>query len=242
MSAIKVFKELKDEFPEEMKGVNLHLKTVASNGLRPEMQNWCPGLFIHLGLWSDKELKEFYSRMHVLLSPSRGEGKNLPALQFLSSGGTVVATANSGHLQWLSDSYAYGLDFDLVPVSSEWPDCLWAEVDHKKFKETLLHVVRNRSEAKQKGEVASRTIPNMCSWDSVVIKFFEKIGRQFPELQSLASVCSEVQPDLVSIDRQAFEMLKILQAKVEGSISTSKQNANKEPQIGSYEKLMRGFR
>lgn len=184
-TSIEAFKELKDEFPEEFAPANLHLKTVSGEGLHPKMQEWCPGLFLYNGIWPLSELKTFYSKMHVLLAPSLGEGKNLPALQFLSTGGAVVATAWGGHMGWLSDAYAYPLDFTMQKYNGQDARCALPDKDH--LKKLMLHIFRNRGEAKGKGELASRTIPHMCSWDSVLERLFERLAAEHPKGQQVKS-------------------------------------------------------
>jgi glycosyltransferase involved in cell wall biosynthesis len=172
--AIEAFKQLREEHPEL--DIALHLKTV-SLGLHPRMQDWIPGLHIYYETWPEDVLRDFYSRMHVLISCSRGEGKNMPALEFLSTGGTVIATNWGGHRQWLSPSIGYPLDYDLVPVDKSTPDCLWAEARIAHLKELMLHAATHRDELRRKGELASQLIPEMCSWPRAVDRLMERVGQ-----------------------------------------------------------------
>lgn len=177
--AIEAFKELRDEYPEEF-NAQLHLHTTEP-GFHPHLESWCPGLFIYRETLREDHLKALYAKSHVLLSPSRGEGKNLPALQMLSSGGTVVATEYSGHLGWLSAEYAYPLNYKLIPFKAGVKDSVWADADKDHLKQIMLHIVRNRFEAKRKGEIAASVIPKMCSWTSVFERFFlhmEHLGHE----------------------------------------------------------------
>lgn len=175
MVAINAFKELKDSEPDFEK-CELHLKTsLPGQSLHPMMEKWCPGLYLYQDIWSLDQIKEFYSRMHVLLAPSRGEGKNLPALEFMSTGGTVIGTNWGGHVQWMSSEYAYPLNYTLTAHDPVFSDCLSAEPDKDHLKELMLNVVRNRGEAKRKAEIASRIIPKMCSWENVFDRLFRKL-------------------------------------------------------------------
>lgn len=182
--SIEAFKELKEEFPEEMAGCQLHMKTTGGEGFHPKMEEWCPGLHVYNGIWPLKKLQDFYSKMHVLLAPSIGEGKNLPALQFLSSGGTVIATNWGGHTGWLSESYAYPLKYEMQ-VFNGLGRC--AKPDKSHLKELMLHTVRNRNECYQKGALAARTIPHMCSWESVLERLFNQLAVTHPKGQALKS-------------------------------------------------------
>lgn len=168
--AIQAFRELKTEYPEEFEPAELHLKTNVP-GLHPQMEEWTPKLRVHYTTWPADTLRRFYKEQHVLLAPSRGEGKNMPALEMMSTGGTVIATNWGGHQQWLNSSYAYPLNYVLRP-EDKYPDCMSARADKDHLKELMLHVFRNRAEARAKGELAAKTIPAMCSWDAVLDRLF----------------------------------------------------------------------
>jgi glycosyltransferase involved in cell wall biosynthesis len=191
--AIQAFNELKEEYPEEFEGAELHLK------------NSIPGAFpavdimnevykerkirIYNELWDKDTLDRFYANMHVLLAPSRGEGKNLPALEFQSTGGTVIATNWGGHTQWLNPAYNYAIDYTLHPVDIyDSPNTLNARASVSHLKELMLHVYRNRDEAKRKGELASRVVPAAHSWESVIHNLFVVLGELDPKIAALASI------------------------------------------------------
>lgn len=168
--AVQAFKELKDEYPEEFEPARLALKTMVP-GLHPLMEKWCPGLKIFYDSWPEETLKKFYHSAHVLLAPSRGEGKNLPALEMMTTGGAVIASDFGGHQNWLSDEYAYRLSCDLRGMPGK-PECKSAHASLEHLKSLMLHTFRNRDEVKHKGEVAARVIPDMCNWDAVLDRFF----------------------------------------------------------------------
>lgn len=178
--AIQAFQELKEEFPE-FAPAELHLKTNVG-GLHPLMEEWCPGLKIHYATWSEDTVRDFYAANHVLLSPSRGEGKNMPALEFQSTGGAVIATNWAGHQQWLNPEYSYPLDYVLRPVSGQWGEkCMNARASKEHLKELMLHVFRNRAEVKRKGELAAQSISAQCSWDTVIHRLFQQLRTVLPD-------------------------------------------------------------
>ena len=178
--AVQAFKELKDEHPDEMAHVELHLKTVEP-GLHKKMEEWAPGLKVHYENWTQEKLRAFYGSQNVLLAPSRGEGKNMPALEFMSTGGTVIATNWGGHRQWLSSQYAYPLDYTLAPVHSNTPRCLQARVSVATLKEQMLHCLRNRGEVQRKGEIAAQIIPQVSGWLPVLDRLFTQIADRAPQ-------------------------------------------------------------
>jgi glycosyltransferase involved in cell wall biosynthesis len=171
--AIQAFSELREEHEDFAEKARLSLKTMAP-GLHPKMEEVYPGLRIYYDIWDAKTLRNFYAAQHVLLAPSRGEGKNMPALEFQSTGGVVVATAWGGHNQWLMPGMNYAIDYALKPVK-DGSSVMQAEADLADLKRTMLHLFRNRFEARRAGEIAARTIPSMCSWTSVMDRLFEKL-------------------------------------------------------------------
>lgn len=196
--AIQAFQQLKEKYGSEFDGAELHLKT-SIPGLHPAMQEWCPKLRIHAGTWPVDLLRKFYETQHVLLAPSRGEGKNMPALEFQSTGGAVIATNWGGMATWLGSSYSYPLDYSLVPITPQLPNCKQARASLEHMKELLMYTYKNRAEVKQKAFLASQIIPQMCNWDSIMEKFFLKIAELCPEkgqeLLMKSRMCQEVRSE-----------------------------------------------
>jgi glycosyltransferase involved in cell wall biosynthesis len=175
---IMAFKELKEEYPEEFEPAELHLKTMVP-GLHSAMEQWVPKLRVHYDSWPESVLKEFYATQHVLCAPSRGEGKNMPALEFQSMGGAVIATNWGGHTGWLSPEYAYPLDYKLMELDGNSAvQNARASKDH--MKDLMLHTFRNRDEVKRKADLAAEVIPQMMSWDSKIEKLYRKVAELVP--------------------------------------------------------------
>ena len=169
-AAIWAFNQLKAEHGDEF-NAELHLKTNIM-GLHPAIADAYEDVYVHYGYWPKAELLEFYRKAHVLLAPSRGEGKNLPALEAASSGMAVIATNWGGHTVWLNDAYAYPLNYSLTDSLGG----VQAVADREHLKELMWHVYTHREEAKRKGELASRTLPPMCDWTVIARKMVEIIA------------------------------------------------------------------
>ncbi len=174
--AIQAFQELKQEKGEAFEGAELHLKTNIP-GLHPAMEQWCPKLRVHYATWPQDVLKKFYQSAHVLLAPSRGEGKNVPAMEMMTTGGAVIATDFGGHSMWLSNEYAYGLDYQMSAVNGD-ETRYWASASKDHLKELMWHVFTHREEVKKKADIASRIIPQMCSWDAVVDRLMLTLSKR----------------------------------------------------------------
>jgi glycosyltransferase involved in cell wall biosynthesis len=171
--AIEAFRQLREEHPEL--DVELHVKTV-SPGLHSRMQDVIPGLKLYYEVWPEQVLRDFYYSQHVLIAPSRGEGKNMPALEMLSTGGTVIATNWGGMTQWLSPAIGYPLDYTLEPLTPAAPDCRWAKASIEHLKALMLHCCTHRDELARKGDTAGSLIPDMCAWPRVVDRLMERVG------------------------------------------------------------------
>jgi glycosyltransferase involved in cell wall biosynthesis len=171
--SIQAFGELKNEDAEFNEYARLAMKTNIP-GLHSKMEDVYPGLRILYDAWPQSTVLEFYRGSHVLLAPSKGEGKNLPALEFLSTGGTVIATNWGGHTEWLHTDYAYPLNWSEDPTPRV-PGNFNASASVEHMKELMLHTFRNRDEVRRKGYIASSVIPGMCSWDSVVVRLIERL-------------------------------------------------------------------
>lgn len=141
----------------------------------PETGEAYQSLRIFYDMWPTDVVRKFYEANHVLVSPSRGEGKNMPALEFLSTGGSVIATNWGGHLQWLSDDYAYRLDYTLAP-SDPGSEALNARASVQHLAELMLHTFHNRAEVQNKGSIAASVIPLMSSWPKVMERLFLRVA------------------------------------------------------------------
>jgi glycosyltransferase involved in cell wall biosynthesis len=181
-TTIQAFNELKYERPE-FAGATLSLHTNWPGNVFPEMNNIFEDVKIRVfvGAWDHETLARFYAANHVAVYPSRGEGKNLPALEHLSTGGTGLFTDYGGHRQWLREDIAYPLPYELTPTFPQRPDGAHdAKVEIATVKDAMWHVFTHREEAKRKGELAAELIPKMCDWSVVVEALFRRIRDNVP--------------------------------------------------------------
>jgi glycosyltransferase involved in cell wall biosynthesis len=199
---LQAFLELAGEHPEFKEHARLLLHSTTP-GVFPEMNEIYErsgiGVKVYLETWDKPTLEQFYAACHALVYPSHGEGKNLPALEFAATGGAVLATDWSGHKEWLRDDYAYPLACTVAPMFPGKPDSAnWAVVDIAEVKRAMWHVYTHRPEAKAKGELASRLIPQMCSWDVVAENLFRRLRDLVPGpgevVHGLAQACRRDQP------------------------------------------------
>ena len=170
--AAQAFTDLKNDPDVEFDDAELHIKTLSEVEVDPCLSSDDLRLRVHLGDWSQPKLRSFYAAGNVLVAPSRGEGKNNPAMEMMTGGGTVIATDWGGHAEWLDDSYAYPLDYELVP---HLDDALWAAPDFEHLKKLMLQAYNDRGEARAKAEKAMRVIPERFDWPAVMAGLAQKV-------------------------------------------------------------------
>lgn len=173
--AIRAFGDLLNEYPGFAGRATLSLKTT-NPGLHTKMEDVYPGLRVFYEAWPTDVVREFYRANHVLLAPSRGEGKNLPALEFLSTGGVVAATNWGGHTEWLDEDYSFPIDYTLEPVE-DFPQTLNARASVEHLKKIMIFCFENRNKIRDMGAVGSRVVPTRHSWDAVIHSLMQKIGQ-----------------------------------------------------------------
>lgn len=177
---IQAFNELKHEH-KEFDSARLGLHTTIGDPL-VVFGNLIPGMKVWHEMWEKPTLEDFYHAAHVLVAPSRGEGKNLPALEMMTTGGAVAATNWGGHQQWLNPEYAYPLGYELTPTEASSPNgALDAKVSVQTMKEFMWHAFNNRAEVKEKAELAANVIPKLCDWDVVIENFFRRVRDGVPD-------------------------------------------------------------
>lgn len=176
-TAVEAFSKLKFEQPA-FAPARLSLHTITPGHIFPELNvPWEPlRMRVYCEAFDRPTLQKFYAAHHVLLAPSRGEGKNLPALEFQTSGGVVAGTNYGGHTQWIGGDWAYPLDYTLEPTFGDKP---WAardarvSVDH--LAEVMWHIYTHRHEARLKAAKAREHITKTCDWQVVVENLFRRV-------------------------------------------------------------------
>jgi len=202
---LQAFLELADEHPEFKEHARLLFHSTMP-GVFPEMNEIYEragiGVRVYLETWDKPTLEQYYQACHALVYPSHGEGKNLPALEHAATGGVELVTDWSGHKTWLREDCAYPLACTVEPMFPGHPEqAHWAVVSIAELKRVMWHVFTHRAEAKARGELASRLIPQMCSWDAVVETLFGRLRDLVPGpgevVHGLAQSCRRDMPGLV---------------------------------------------
>jgi tetratricopeptide (TPR) repeat protein/ADP-heptose:LPS heptosyltransferase/glycosyltransferase involved in cell wall biosynthesis len=134
--------------------------------------------FIDLGLIPNHQVGQILREADVAIFTSRCEGgTNLAAMESMACGIPTILSANTGHLDLISDRHCYPLSRQL-PVQST-PHFFsgmvgWGESDVDEAINTLERVYVNRQEAKQKGLKAAQFMQNW-TWEKQVQRFLSVV-------------------------------------------------------------------
>jgi glycosyltransferase involved in cell wall biosynthesis len=115
------------------------------------------------------ELTRLMLDHHAGAYPSRGEGKNLPAMELSSLGRPCVLTKIGGHLMWASESSAY-----MIPVETSHA-LRMVRVSVTDIADAILKMYNHPDEAREKGLLAAATIPTACSWERATHRLLDKL-------------------------------------------------------------------
>lgn len=123
-------------------------------------------------------MKEYLYEADAFVFPSRGEGFGLPPMEAMATGLPAIFTDCTGMSEYANPEYNYP-----VPISGKseakrfpkrWGDVgNWYEIDYDKLKETMLHVVNNREEAREKGLKAAQWIRKEWTFDNTAKRILE---------------------------------------------------------------------
>ena len=168
---LEAWRELKRERPEF--DAILELKT-ACPGLHPGLVQVYPDVVLYDRVWPQTMLRDWYTTIDVMVSTSRGEGNNKPAIEFMSTGGLVMASDWSGHQNWLHPDATIPIPGQLVT----WTDGVRADfrVDIPTLKEQLYWCWQHPDQVRRKGRVAAGLIRSSLSWPQVCERLTRRLA------------------------------------------------------------------
>jgi glycosyltransferase involved in cell wall biosynthesis len=171
---LESWRDLKAERPDFDGQLTLH---VSGPGLHPKLvDTYGPDVTVSHRPLQHEALVQMYQDHDVLISVSRGEGNNKPAMEFMATGGTVIATDWAGHQNWLHPDATYALPGTLIPTHKGVPSVQEFHADRTALTDLLLHTWANRSEVRDKGMVAANWIRSACSWEHVIARLLPTLN------------------------------------------------------------------
>jgi len=166
-----------------------------------------PNIYLLHGDLSDVEMNKLYNHPKVksLVSFTHGEGFGRPLLEATMTGLPVIASAWSGHCDFLSqeDSLLLGGNLTQVPESQIWKDIVmkesqWFNVNETQAYKALNYSFKNRDEIKERGKKLMETNRNKFTLNKMIEKLDEivtkatsnmstQVGIQLPKLKKVGS-------------------------------------------------------
>jgi glycosyltransferase involved in cell wall biosynthesis len=136
-------------------------------GLHPKLaEAYGPGIVMSQRPLSRTEMQQLYADCDVLVSVSRGEGNNTPAMEFMATGGTVAASDWAGHRNWLNE-FTTPLSGELVPAAGA-PGAVEFAVDHDALVKTLYELASDRAGVAYRGQACADWVRSHMSWRRVL--------------------------------------------------------------------------
>ena len=138
-----------------------------------------PGQIIDFGLVPNESMPEIYRQATVAVFASRCEGgTNMMAMEAMASGVPCILSANTGHLDLLSDDNCFPLlkQGKQPAVAGLAGKQDWGETDVDELVETLERVYLERAEAERRGVQAAKLMQDW-TWEKRTKPLIDRMRR-----------------------------------------------------------------
>jgi glycosyltransferase involved in cell wall biosynthesis len=143
-------------------------------------------ILVVTGEVSDTDIAALHSRGDCFVSLCRSEGWGLGAFDAATYGNPVVITGFGGHLDYLDSSYAYLVDYNLVPVddptggSSYLPEQTWAEPSVAHGASLLRRVFEDPGDAARRASELAHRIRGRYDPSEIARQFIHGVASRCP--------------------------------------------------------------
>lgn len=161
---LEAWRELKQD--GLLQGAVLEMKCTGP-GLHPAIAQAYPDVRLIHATWTREEYLAWLQTVDVMVSTSRGEGNNKPAMECMSTGGTVIATNWSGHQNWLVPGVTWPLKGALME-KREVPGVYDFRPDRAHLRELLVEAHGDPGRTAERGRRAATFIRDSLAWDKVI--------------------------------------------------------------------------
>ncbi len=144
-----------------------------------------PRFYLAHGLMDNNEITALYEceTVKALVAPTRGEGWGLPILDAAVCGLPVMATAHSGHMDFMKKVKFLDLDYDEIDVPQIKLDgrCFvegarWVEPKEGNFKSRLMKLRKGSAKPREWAQAAAPTIREEYSLPSIFKEYDSVVG------------------------------------------------------------------
>ena len=126
------------------------------------------------------QLGSLYRSADCLVSPTRGEGWDMPLMEAMACGLPCIATDWGAHQEFVHDGIAYPLAIKgTSPANAKCPyyeGFSWAEPDEEHFRYLLRYVFEHQEEARAVGQAASTEMQAKWTWDHGAAKIAHRLA------------------------------------------------------------------
>jgi len=148
-----------------------------------------PNIYLLHGDFTDEEMNELYnhSKVKAMISLTKGEGYGRPLLEFTLSKKPLIATAWSGHIDFLNPEFTnlIGGKLEKVHPSTQnqflIPESMWFSPEHGHIGFYLKDVFENYKNYTDKAKRQAFRSKNEFSWDKMKEKVSELLDKYIPE-------------------------------------------------------------
>lgn len=171
---VQAWRDVKAAHPEIDATLTFH--NMAQGGVHPQWADVYPDVTVSSRPLSREELVDLYYEHDVIVSTSRGEGNNKPAMEFIATGGVAMATDWSGHQNWMHRDYSIALPGSMVQARN----APWAqefEVDPEALRAEILKVCTGEYDLARMGDIGQAAIRASLSWEAVADRMYRTLTR-----------------------------------------------------------------
>ncbi|RBP50997.1 glycosyltransferase [Arenicella xantha] len=126
-----------------------------------------------------EDLPTLYRSSDCFLSPSKGEGWNMPLMEAMACGLPCIATDWSAQTEFFNSSNGFPIEVTcLEPAKAKCPyyeGFYWAKPDKEHFRYLMRQVFENREDAAKIGTIAAIDVAKNWTWDSAAHKIRQRL-------------------------------------------------------------------
>lgn len=112
-------------------------------------------------------LPKLYNEGDVFVSPTMGDGFNIPCLEAMACGLPVITTNFGGQIDYVNNTNGWLINYDLVDAQEDimYEGDKWAQVKIEHLKQLMRYCLQNKDEVKKKGNIAY-SCAQKYTWDN----------------------------------------------------------------------------
>lgn len=157
--------------------------------IRKTVKGSLPNIYILHGEFTNEEMNSIYnhSKVKAMISLTKGEGFGRPLLEFSLSKKPIIASAWSGHMDFLHPEYNVFINGKLKNVDQSavvpnmiLPESKWFTPNHSEVGTALKDVYKNYKKYSDLGKRQAHYSKTNFSWDKMDKKLLDYLDKNIP--------------------------------------------------------------